>query len=334
MGTIEDLAQESSEKQRSTGKIGSLRKSAEESRRRHAGEGDLIWAEARKARKGTFPLKLDKMTNTKGVLMNDGHPILAHRVIIGWFAEKGYSFPKRELVRCAALKLGPEYEWLSTGKPCPFCTFLGKEPRLVILWGLIDLRQSKDPKTGEVRKVTVARLEADSDKLRGNIWDGVTVNAKIHKHEETTTGAMYMISRSADEKSFGGGDSWTFMQWVDPKMLEPYLVKMPDWDAGWPLFSDEALMTLIETHKKICDDHKVDERDGYSQDGYARLVGAPIGGTKAGEAKKPAEAPKAPGSLEELSSGTAEPNLDDLADKEPTKEGDAPDFDPWGDKAL
>lgn len=355
---LENFAGERPKPVSSTGSILLLRTASDESRKRNMGFGGESISAALKARKNAYPLKLDKMTSARAVFLNDGHPILAHRLFIKWISGSGYSFPKKENFRCSALALQPDGKWVTTGKPCDFCTFLGRDPRLVVLWAVADLRQRTDKKTGETRKVWVCRIEADNDAMRGSIFDGVDIAAERDKHASQVQYSMFQAARSGDEKALGCGDRWTFIQWVDPKDCEAYLKEIPDWDAAWPIFPPDSVRYTIERHKQVCDEHLKGE--GYSREGYAKILGETEKTASASSAKPaapPAPAKPAVG-LENIASAPApaeaHPTMEDLRDKTPMTQAassgsakpSAPPaappaapvepegFDPWGDDNL
>jgi hypothetical protein len=354
---LENFAGERPKPAGSSGSVLLLRTASDESRKRNQdfGGGEAISA-AIKARKNAYPLKLDKMTSAKAVFLNDGHPILAHRLFVKWISGSGYSFPRKENFRCSALALQPDGKWITTGKSCDFCTFLGRDPRLVVLWAVADLRQRTDKKTGETRKVWVCRIEADNDTMRGSIFDGVDIAAERDKRVAQVKYAMFQSSRSGDEKALGCGDRWTFVQWVDPKDCEPYLKEIPDWDAAWPILPPDSVRYTIERHKQICDEHT--KGDGYSHEGYAKLLGEAPKTAAAVSPAKPAETSggvTAHG-LENIASAPAHqevtPTMEDLRDKNPSTQSassglskpaappaappaaETEGFDPWGDDNL
>lgn len=330
---LEDMAADNTPV-RSSGYIAGLRRSAEESRARNTSAGGEEWAAAIKARGVGMPLKMDQRSSVRVVLLDKGYPLLAHAAVTKWVSKGQWNFPAKENVRCSGLVSEPDGSWKPTGKLCPWCMFTGREPRLIIIWAGVALRPLI---IKEVKKapVTPCRVEVADGAVQSNIWDGVTVAARRDRHEETTVGALFNVTRSAKDKSVSYGDSWTFDKWIPPADLAPYLKGIPNYEMGWPIFSDEIIMAMIERHKKIADDHALE--DLYSRDGYARLTG---------KATLLSPIPNSTGSLEDMAAGmpatSAEPALDELpdlppwdgtdSDDAPTADGSPPgDFDPWND---
>jgi hypothetical protein len=99
------------------------------------------------------------------------------------------------------------------------------------------------------------------------------------------------VSRTLAEKSLGCGDSWTMMDWVDPKLCEKLMSRVPDWKNGWPLFPTGAALALCAKHVKVCDEHAVP--NGYSTEGWERLQTVDEGKAPAAPKASPKAAPKA-----------------------------------------
>lgn len=341
---LEDFSQEGGKGSRkpSTGRIGFLRHAADESRKRNIGQGGEIWADVWDARKKAYPLRMERMTSAKVVFLNEGEDLLAHQIVTRWVQGTSGNFPNKEFVRCVAYEVGEGGAWLSTGKSCPFCTYLGRDPRIVILWALADLRQFRDKATGEVKKVSVRRVEIANEDILGAIWDGVEVASRIQKVEAHVKHAMFQVSRSGGEKTPGYGNSWVFEQWVDEKQCEEYASQIPDWKRGWPAFEEKAALAIIEKDHKIRIEKMKGE--GFSEEGYLRLFGKAAQGEEKKEPEAKPDKPKG-GGLEDLSDGgaadkpskggkgkkaeaSAEPTLDGMDD---IGDGDDMDFDPWED---
>lgn len=358
MGSLDDLAG-SGEPTQSTGRIAFMRKASEESKRRNQTFGQEIWRPVWDARGKAFPFKMSKNSSAKVVLLNDGIPVLAHKVFIGWAKTAEGSFPRRENVRCTALRLDKEGNWISTGKDCKLCTFFGRDPRLLVLWGLLDLRSSKK-KDGRYQ---VCRMEVDSETIMGSIWNGVEIRAQAEGGKASTKFAMFHVARSGERTSYSHGNSWTFDRWITGDLLnevQPYLDLLPDWKKGWPIFDEEMITEIARRHLSICEEHNLTDkgkgapsREGVlavlGKDGAAKVKsksGSGESSEKSGSSLDDLAGEESP--KEEPKKDTGGPNLDSLedlediggsstGDDEPSENGGDPDeesgdgFDPWMD---
>jgi hypothetical protein len=255
-----------------SGFLARQRTAAAESKRR-SGFGNEELGHAYEARGKIFPLSFKKLESGQIVLLNDGYDLLAHRLFMKWKQLEGYpGFPDKEYVRCSAYKVDAEGHWMPTGKVCPYCILLGKDPRHVTLWAVADLRQPMDAKSNVRRPISVKRVEMDHEQVRESIWQGIEIEATKTGKSPIIQYARFAVSRSSAEKSLSCGDSWTMMDWVTPQMCERFMKEVPNWDRGWPLFTPTTAMALVEKHKKVCDEHPgKDGALGYSKEGYLRL---------------------------------------------------------------
>lgn len=331
---------------RSKGYISFMRRAAADSKKKNVGSNE-IWGPIWEARNSARLFRLERRQTTKVVILNPGQPIIAHRIFYGWRAGKagGRSFPMREDVRCDAWKLDDEGRWASTGKECKLCKFLGREPRLVILWELLDGREDVDRDTGKVQRWAPKRMIVDNDTIYGNIFDGVEVTAQREGREPSTEMAIFQVTRSADEKSYAYGTSWTFHSYADPSMSqikEVMATGLIDWEAGWPYFTDDQIMAVITRHKEICDAHNLNK---YSEEGAIRILQAkpkaenlPDSGTKeslddlAEALDKDAKSDSEDGpSLNDLEDIPDEPKEEKKEDKPAKDDPDDEAWDPWKD---
>lgn len=277
--SLEDLGK--NEPSPSSEHIVRLRAASKESRKR-SGVGIEELGKSYEARKAAFSLHFNKAESGNVVFMNEGEEILAHRINLGWKNTNSGSFPSREYVRCAAYVINKDGAWAPTGKTCPFCILLGKDPRLLVLWAVADLRQRTDPKTHKTLPIDVRRVEMDHEQVLESIFQGIEIEATKLKCKPHVQYARFKVSRTLADKSLGCGDSWTMMDWVDPKLCEKLMSKVPDWKNGWPLFPPAAAFALCTKHVKVCDEHL--EGEGYNKEGWERLQAIAEGKAPEGKA--------------------------------------------------
>jgi hypothetical protein len=200
------------------------------------------------------------------VLLSEGHLMLAHKVLVSW--RDNMVYPNKEDVRCSQWKLEEDGSWKATGLKCPNCIMQGRDPRLVVLWPLLDSRTETTKRTGTTKAWNMKYLVADNDAVQNSIWDGTEVYAMTNKLPHPTTAfAKFMVSRSPGQRSLSIGDSWTFAGYVDKAAVQVVeaLPRIPRWDLGWPEFDDEILLRIAKNHRKVAD--KKHQTKFYSKEG-------------------------------------------------------------------
>jgi hypothetical protein len=307
------------------------RQAAAESKERNP-TGNPIWKavwEARRVFVGKFygRFHLNTKEDTEAFLVTEAQAILAHQVNVGWIkSKKGRSFPNRENVLCKAWELDDKGRWKQTGKVCPLCLFLGKEPRLIVLWALLDAREEQDPNNNRTTKWNLKYMTVDSDDVRDGIFNACGMASRDLGIEPTTRFAKFFISRSGNEKSSAYGTSWIFRKFFSEQdamkipQVEQAMKDLPPWLVLWPIFKSTDMVEMCRIHKKVHDDHNLDDRDGYSSEGAVKVLGPAGSAVTSGTPGQTGGTGQSPsldeGGAEKPSlgdGGTSGPSLDDLA---------------------
>lgn len=319
------------------------RQAAKESKDRNP-MGNPIWSpvwEARKAFIGQFygRFHLNNRESTEAFIITEPHAVLVHRIMVGWITtKKGKAFPNREVVPCKAWTLDDKGRWIQTGKQCPLCIFLGREPRLAVIWALLDKREEQDPSNNRTTQWNLKHMVAESDDVREAVFNACAIAANDAGIAPTTRFAKFYVSRSENEKSSSFGNSWIFRKFFKEEeamaisQVVYALEKLPPWSKTWPTFPSKTMVEMCKRHKEIFDQHKLDDFEGYSREGAVKVLGAagaeitPPAATGGGPNAKPSLDDGPPGqiqtgpTLDDAAAKTVKvpnrPTLDDLANAE------------------
>ncbi len=304
------------------------RTAGKESKERNP-SGNPIWKDVWESRRifvgplfGKFHLNTSESTEV--FVISEPHAVLVHGVNVGWIKGKKKQFPNREFVPCTAWSLDDKGRWKQTGKQCPLCIFLGKEPRLMVLWAVLDKREEQDPANNRTVQWNLKYMAVTSDDVREMIFNACSLGARDSGIKPTTRFAKFIASRSNNEKSSSLGSSWIFRKFFTEKdaMAIPQVAKAMQsladspWARTWPHMPGKVLAEVCKMHKRVFDEHNLDDWDGYSKEGAIKVLG-PAG------AAPPKTEGGGPPSLDDAGTSPPEggtgPSLDDLAGNEEKK---------------
>jgi len=236
--------------------------------------GMRIWTERKKALGFEFFLSPNKTATV--IFLTEIEPFLVHRIKTQWVkkGDRG-GFAESFNVACSQHTISlTGSEWDSTGKPCVFCSVIGKPKAINTAKIYFKLEEPITKDDGSVFQDGIKPLIFWQVEIFNTLID----SAASRQGGGSLIGCSFKVTRSDKEKAARIGDSWVLKDKIDRTKLVTALtprkaeIEKIKFETAFAAMSLEEQRQVLMQHKTLSDRSGDDNGPGYDTEAFTRYV--------------------------------------------------------------
>lgn len=236
--------------------------------------GMRLWTERKKALGFEFFLTSGKTASV--IFLTEIEPFLVHRIKTQW-VKRGPNggFAEAFNVACSQHTISlTGAEWDSTGKPCIFCSVIGKPKAINTAKIYFKLDEPVTKEDGTVFQDGIKPLVFWQTEIFNMLID----SAASRQGGGSLIGCKFKVTRSDKEKAARIGDSWVLQDKITKEKLVAALtpkkaeIDKIKFDAAFASMTIEEQRQVLMQHKILSDRGGDENGPGYDDEAFRRYV--------------------------------------------------------------